>query len=688
MALVALHSTEWLKNTGDKIVRAAVHIHQREALRPEQDAILVSNRQGRLESLLIPFLFQKHLKRSVGVLAEDRLLVGRIGAYLQSHAITLSPRPDRDEDIVPSLLNGGGLWLSLMRDTSGKNGTPHVPVAHTEPAMLALRAAFLRRLAMREGTSEGDADAKRQTVIVPVNVSYYPPHGVTELFVWLGAAVARKGNGADLGDLPVSGTVLGADAEIHLTLGLPIDVESFIGTPEWNEVFTGGILRFDAMESDPQSLVSETARRIKRRYDADVHLLAMLHPLHILAGLLRSEWRSTFTDRAFRLRAYLCAMRAEAETAGPLHGDYRTTFDAIIRGIASPQYEAFMAGCVERGLLRLENGLYRRVKELPVFADQALAPYFETIDPMPAIVRLMRHAAWTPNALVRREVRLLLTSEDQRSFERDYAATYEDGVTKPIEVGRPFLLRPWRPAKAAIVLIHGYMAAPLELRAMAEFLRGKGYAVYAVRMKGHGTSPADLATTTWHDWYASIERACAIAATLSDRVVVGGFSMGAGMALLTAARRPETTSAVFAIDAPLHLRNSSAKYAPSIVKMNAWMKRFHWNRFRWEYVENHPENRHINYTTNPVATVAELTTAMNIMADSLKKISSPALVIQGSRDPIVHPDSGPAVFDKIGTTRKMLYILERDRHGIVNGEGSREVFEHVALFLSQALRKE
>jgi len=124
------------------------------------------------------------------------------------------------------------------------------------------------------------------------------------------------------------------------------------------------------------------------------------------------------------------------------------------------------------------------------------------------------------------------------------------------------------------------------------------------------------------------------------------------------------------------------------VKMNAWMKRFHWNRFRWEYVENHPENRHINYTTNPVATVAELTTAMNIMADSLKKISSPALVIQGSRDPIVHPDSGPAVFDKIGTTRKTLYILERDRHGIVNGEGSREVFEHVALFLSQALRKE
>lgn len=686
MAPIALQSTAWLKDTGDRIVRARVQVYHDKALQPEHDAILVANRQGRLEALLIPYLFREYLNRSVGVLAEDRLLVGRIGAYLQEHAVTVSANPDRDDAIMPALFEGTAPWLSLLREASEPNETRLAPVARTEPAMLALRAAFLRRLAGREGAASSTIDPNRQTVIVPIHVGYYPPYGVTELFVRLGAALARQGNGADLGELPVEGTVLGTDAEIHLALGLPIDISVFIDTPEWNEALSSGIARFDAMESDPQSLVSETARQIKRRYDSEVHALAVLHPLHVLAGLISNEWRGAFTERSFRHRAYLCALRLEAETAGPVHASYRAVFDDMIRGNPSPVYDTFMTGCVERGLLRRDGNAYRRVKEMPAAADQVLAPFAETLERIPPLAKVVRRTSWLPDMFVRREVRLLLSSEDQRRFERDYAVNYDAGVSKPSEVGRPYLMRPWRHPKAAVVLIHGYMAAPLEMRALAEFLRGRGYAVYAVRLKGHGTSPTDLGSMTWRDWYASIEHACTIAATLSDRVVVGGFSMGAGMALLTAARRNTNTSAVFAIDAPLHLRNSSARFAPSIVKMNAWMKWFHWDRFRWEYIENHPENRHINYTSNPVATVAQLTTAMTVMAESLKDITAPALVIQGSRDPLVHIDSGSTIFEKIGTTRKTLYVLERDRHGIINGEGSRDVFEHVALFLSQALR--
>lgn len=285
----------------------------------------------------------------------------------------------------------------------------------------------------------------------------------------------------------------------------------------------------------------------------------------------------------------------------------------------------------------------------------------------------------------KKRAREALAAEDLALFEQDYAAHFDKEFTKPPEVGRPFLLHPWFP-RGGIVLIHGYMAAPLEIRALAEYLYLKRYAVYGVRLKGHGTSPADLANAHWEDWLRSIEHGCAVMRTITDTVILGGFSMGAGLALLAAGRKPAGVSAVFAISAPLKLRSSAARLAPSVVRVNAWLKRFNWSKFRWEYVENEPENRHINYTSNPIAGVAELSNAMGVMEGVLKDITAPTLVLQGSGDPVVHPDSGPAIFEKVGAPLKECTLFARDRHGIINGPGAVEVFERVHQFLAWACR--
>ncbi len=300
------------------------------------------------------------------------------------------------------------------------------------------------------------------------------------------------------------------------------------------------------------------------------------------------------------------------------------------------------------------------------------------------VMRLLKAIASIPEFVNRRKVRDALLDEDRKLFEADYAAHYEEGVSKEIYVGRPFLLKPWFGVKGGIVLIHGYMAAPLEVRVMAEYLRRKGYAVYAVRLRGHGTSPADLATRTWDEWYASIEQGCAIIQTITDNLIVGGFSMGAGLALLAAGLKKSRVQAVFAIGAPLHLRNAAARFAPSIVKVNAFLKRMHRGRVQWEYVENDPENKHINYSSNPVSGVAELTKVMHRAMEVVQDITAPALIIQGSRDPVMTPEGGAAIFEKVGTANKILTLLERDRHGIINGPGAEDVFDHVHRFLTWA----
>ncbi|HIJ41968.1 MAG TPA: alpha/beta fold hydrolase, partial [Deltaproteobacteria bacterium] len=120
-------------------------------------------------------------------------------------------------------------------------------------------------------------------------------------------------------------------------------------------------------------------------------------------------------------------------------------------------------------------------------------------------------------------------------------------------VGMPYLIGN-RSRRTGIVLVHGYMAAPPEIKKLAEYLGKRSFLVYAPRVSGHGTSPDDLAARTRKDWMESVDEGYAIVSCLCKQVVVGGFSTGAGLALDLAAR-VSGVKAVFAVSPPLQLQD-------------------------------------------------------------------------------------------------------------------------------------
>jgi len=85
----------------------------------------------------------------------------------------------------------------------------------------------------------------------------------------------------------------------------------------------------------------------------------------------------------------------------------------------------------------------------------------------------------------------MLVDAEKELFEREYRRYFVDGETKPKQIGEPYLLENPRSAQG-VLLVHGLMAAPEEVREWAEYLCAQGYSVYAPRMAGHGTSSADL----------------------------------------------------------------------------------------------------------------------------------------------------------------------------------------------------
>lgn len=717
----AFTMTNWALNLATKLTKADVRLHNLDVLKDDMAIVFVVNHFTRLETLLLPHQLYKHTGMQVWSLAAAELFTGRIGGFMRKMGTVSTKDPDRDRVIVSSLLKGDHPWIIFPEgqmikdkkvvDPAGvfsvyHRGTRRAP--HKGAAILALRAEFYRRKLEcihdspgREGLEETvemfNVDSveevlEKRTVVIPVNITYFPIRARDNAVLRMARVLARDLSDRALEELSVEGTFLSADTDIDVTLGEPIEVEPYLDRPEYAELMAcGDDLR--KLEADPKSLFHEAAQHLMMRFMGEIYKLTRVNYDHIFATIIRYQGPQPFTERRYRNRIFLCVQELKAQGLHRLHSLLEKTYRQIIYEDPSPKFHDFMDLCLQENIIRREGHLYTKVPGVKrgksdFHAVRALETTYvvaNEIEPLDGFTELVKGVARAPRKELSKRIRKIFTEEDNRIFDADYAE-YRSKDSHPMEVGRPFLMEPER-YKAGIVLAHGYLAAPKEIRALASFLCDRGFAVYGVRLKGHGTSPEDLARTKWEEWYESLNRGYVVIKSLTDNIILGGFSTGGSLALLGAGLKRDKINAVFAINAPLKLQSSSAKLAPSAAAMNALVKRITGGETGWEYVKNYPENAHINYKQNPLAGVRELGQSMDAMECELPNIVSPTLIMQGSKDPVVDPSSGPGIFEKVGTSLKELALLERERHGIVNGEGSEDVFERVYRFLLWARDK-
>lgn len=102
-------------------------------------------------------------------------------------------------------------------------------------------------------------------------------------------------------------------------------------------------------------------------------------------------------------------------------------------------------------------------------------------------------------------------------------------------------------ARCGVLLIHGLTGTPNEMRVLARGLNRRGFTVYGVQLAGHCGSMDELLATRWQDWLASVRRGAEWLARRVDRVVAGGLSMGAVLALALAQEYPERIDGVIAL---------------------------------------------------------------------------------------------------------------------------------------------
>jgi len=226
------------------------------------------------------------------------------------------------------------------------------------------------------------------------------------------------------------------------------------------------------------------------------------------------------------------------------------------------------------------------------------------------------------------------------------------------------------------LLIHGFSGSPPEMRPMGEFLAAKGLTVLGVRLAGHGTSPEDMATTTWRDWVASAEEGLRELQGRCDQVFVAGLSMGGLITLHLAAHNP--LDGIVAMAAPAYIADWRFRFLPLAQYFVRWLT----PDIESDLTDPEAEERLFSYPVLPVRCIASLRQLIRLVRRELPQVKVPALVVQGEKDHHVPADSARIIFEELGSEEKEIVWWPNSGHCITVDSERQAVWARAYQFIA------
>jgi carboxylesterase len=240
----------------------------------------------------------------------------------------------------------------------------------------------------------------------------------------------------------------------------------------------------------------------------------------------------------------------------------------------------------------------------------------------------------------------------------------------PIQPGaEPFRLGA---GPTGVVMIHGFTGSPASMRPLGDWFAAQGLAALGVRLPGHGTNPADLATARWTDWVDEADARLTEAVAGHERVVLFAQSMGAAVALLLAARRPKDVAGLalsnpYVHDRRLMLVPVGRLFIPSVKGVGSDIKK--------------PGAREVAYDRIPSRALSSLRELLKAADRDLPRVTAPLVLFRSGEDHVIPKGNARRVLDRVGSTRKDLVPCPNSYHVISLDNDAPMVAESVLAFV-------
>ncbi len=694
--------------------KAQIFIHGQENI-PDASVIFTANHFTRMETILLPIHIHGISKKPVWSLADNELFEGAFKGVLSSMGAVSTKDPSRDLVIVKNLISGNDQWIIFPEGMMVKNKKlvhgnefklfdgQAVYRPHTGAATIALRTEFYRERLRRMKTinmdefnrlvdlfeiSDPDKVLETTTVIVPVNITYYPVRARSNVLSSIALNLMEEPSQRVLDELMTEGTMLLSGVDVDIWFGAPIRIENYFGNSFIESDLTSRRSIDFSRSISSRPVMKTLSLEIMQRYMTSVYGMTTLNYDHIFASILKHLPGNYIDIYDFKCRAFLAITDGMIESDRNFHRSLHLNQIHLLTDDRHNRFGDFLQTALDTGSVTLDHGMIFKNSNRfnsdsnfhTIRIDNPVSVMANEVEPMVRIQAFLKEIAQKDIQEISMLVKNRLLEKAEQDFERDYNAYFLEEESKPRETGRPILLCSTTGSTTGILLIHGYMAAPSEMRQFAEFLHYQGYTVYVPRLKGHGTAPEDLARTSYDQWIESAEEGYVVLSHLCDRIFVGGFSTGADLALdLTT--RVDGIEGLFAVAPPMKLMDFGTYFIPAMDMWNQMMKKARLGSIAKEFIRNEPENPQVNYLRNPVAGMRQLDRFMTNLEPKLSTIDVPVLVLQSRNDPVVNPESTQKLFRKLGAECKEFYLFDFDRHGILWGKGAGRVHRVIVEFL-------
>lgn len=652
-------------------------------------------------------VLSRYLKH-VGVFPHnhDRLFPLLAGQILRGRKVIIFPEGGMVKD--RRVIDKRGHYSIYSRVTGNRRKL------HTGPAVLG-QGVETFKAAIRHAHSQNDvallrqwkdalqidsvdqliAVANKPTLMVPANITFYPIRSSENL---LFKSVELFSNGLSLRqseELLIEGNIMLKNTDMDIRMGIPVDP---CGVWDWrtrylmdkvipeintiDDVFTLNSRPKNWRQRLLGTYFIKNAQCSRDRYMEGIYANVTVNLSHLAATLIMHYiglGQTHIEKDKFYSILYIAIKHLQNNTVIHLHrsllnpDDYSDLFKAT-----NKRFEQFMSAAKEVDLIKEDENCYHFLPKLCVESDfdsirleNPIAVYSNEAAPLHTVLDVLidaigEYSNTDPDKLAawhfEDECRTL--AWEKQAYSKPMFADISH-VEAAVADPSPFFIQPPVANGFGVLLVHGLLASPAELRAYGEYLVKQGYTVLGIRLKGHGTSPYALRDQSWEDWYGCVQRGFNILKVHCPRIFVVGFSTGGALGLKLAAEHYPEMVGVIAVSVPLKFVNPAFMLVPLLHgtnKLVGWVSAFEGVK---PFLDNEPEHPFINYRNTPVRALYELRLLMAQLDDLLPQINLPVLIMYGDQDPVVSPKGAPIIMDKLGSKHKQIHAIKSHHHGIL-----------------------
>ncbi len=536
--------------------------------------------------------------------------------------------------------------------------------------------------------------AAKPTIIVPSNITFYPIR-VSDNILHQAARLFNRGiNKRFAEELIIEGNLLFKDTDMDIRFSRPIVAGDYWRWWE-KKLLPNVVHRFDSLnelfELKPSAghwggRIHAIGMKVKSNQVRDEYMRSMYeavtvnlsHIASLITMKLFEQGLSQIDCGRFHKMLYL-GIKHMQKSEYHLHRSLCNPeeYGAIIsRG--SSRLNQFLKTTTSMELLHVDQGNYVIDQKLiedfhvdDIRTENLISVYANEVRPLSQVTRIIGKAMLQADKINARALadyrfndQILAYEWDRNRFQRERYEEINSQQTQTADANWYFL-KSKNESASAVLLIHGFLSGPAELRSLGDRLHAVGHHVLGVRLKGHGTSPWDLRSRNWHDWAASVERGYDIIKAYSQSVHIVGFSTGGLLALNHAANHSnKRIKSVTSVNAPVHFRSKNMVFVPLVHHANrlvSWVS----SEGLVPFTPNEPEHPEVNYQHIPVRALYQLQQLIDNLTTNSLTIAADVYLYQGDKDPVVAPASVKTLDKLIISENKTLISLESDVHGVI-----------------------